>query len=352
MMNNRWWKWTLTACVAAALFAGAAPAIAGVSDAWVSTKVKMTLLNSPAVTGTRIHVDTDAGRVTLHGMVNSAAEKTEAERIARAGTGVASVRNLLQVVPPSRRDQIEASDDLIRTSVDDALRAEPSLKASSIGVKSVNKGVVLLSGKAVTLSDHLYALELTSAVPGVRRVASEVESPDEFADLEIWADDSPASAPPGNSVTDGWITAQVKMRFMTSDKVRSRDISVDTRRGVVTLFGTVPTSAASDEAVRVAGEVAGVRSVTRELRVVRASQRAQAVANDAETELAVRKRLDHADMKGARITVNVKASTARLSGTVLNASNRYAAVSIAYATPGVDRVENDLRLDSQQTSER
>lgn len=351
-MNDRFWKWALTACFAVTCLAGAVPARAGVSDAWVSTKVKMQLLNSPAVSGGAVHVDTDEGRVTLHGKVQSRAEKTEAERIARAGTGVVSVRNLLQVVPAGSRDRVELADDLVRTGVDEALKAEPSLTASTIGVKSVNKGVVLLSGKAVTLSDHLLALEVASGVAGVRHVASEVESPDEFADREIWADEAPVATPPGNNVTDGWITTQVKMRFMTSDKVSSRDISVDTRRGVVTLFGTVPTTAAADEAARVAGEVGGVRSVTRELRVVRASQRAQAVANDADTEAAVRKRLDRAGMQGSHITVNVKASTARLSGTVLFASHRYAAISIARATPGVDRVENDLRLESQQTSER
>ena len=44
-------------------------------------------------------------------------------------------------------------------------------------MQSVNKGVVLLAGKATTLTDAYRAVDVTAAVPGVRRVASELQSP-------------------------------------------------------------------------------------------------------------------------------------------------------------------------------
>jgi len=62
-----------------------------------------------------------------------------------------------------------------------ALEADRALADSSITVKSVNAGVVLLSGKARTLSDAYRAVDVTAFVPGVRRVASEIESPDTLA---------------------------------------------------------------------------------------------------------------------------------------------------------------------------
>jgi len=344
-MNSKSYQWILMACVAVMLVAGVAPAGAGISDAWVSTKVKMLLLNSPAVSGYPIDVDTDEGRVTLHGKVPSRAEKTEAGRIARAGTGVMSVRNLLQVVPESRRKSADLADDRLKEDVDAALKAEPALANSSIQVKSVNKGVVLLEGKAARLSDHLLALEVARVVPGVRQVASGIQSPDEFGDREVWFDDTPADAARGNAVTDGWITAQTKMRFMTDADIPARDINVDTRRGVVTLFGTVPTTAISDKAVRVANEVAGVKSVKRELRVVAASQKKHETAKDDQVAWAVRKRITNAKLSGADVHVDVKAATARLTGTVQYASDRYAAVAITRATPGVAWVQNDLRVE-------
>lgn len=349
-MNTKMLKWVQIACVAVLIAGGVATAQAGASDAWVSTKVKMLLINSPVVGGMPIHVDTDEGRVTLHGKVHTSAERTEAGRIARAGTGVVSVRNLLQVVPDSRRKAVNLTDDRIKADVEDALKAEGSLANSSIGVKSVNKRVVLLSGKASTLSDHLLAMEVASGVPGVRQVATEIESPDEFADREVYYDDTPVEPSRGSAVSDGWITAQAKMRFMTDNEIPASDINVDTRRGVVTLFGTVPTAAVMEKAVRVTSEISGVRSVTRELRVVPASRKKLATINDDAIGAAVRTRLGNANFEGSTVQVEVRAATARLTGTVRHASQRYAVVSIAYATPGVVRVQNDVRIEPLQTS--
>jgi len=335
----------MLSCLTAMLLGVAPPAQAGVSDAWVTAKVKMLLMNSPSVGGLPINVDTNDGRVTLHGMVPTNAEKTEAGRIARAGTGVLAVRNLLQVVPDSRRKAVNVADDRIQEDISAALKAEPALKNSSIHAKTVTKGVVLLDGKAASLSDHLLAIEVTSSVPGVRQVSSQVDSPDQFGDREVWYDDAPVDATPGNAWTDGWITTQTKTRFMTDADVPARDINVDTRRGVVTLFGTVPNAAAATKAVQIAKDVSGVSTVKNELRVVKASKLKNATANDAHIESAVRRRLADAKMEGTDIKVDVKAATARLSGTVSYPSQRYAAVSIAYGTPGVVRVQNDLRIE-------
>jgi len=351
-MNSTLQRWSLTACVAVLLVAGFSPARAGVSDAWISSKVKMLLINSPSVGGLPINVDTDEGRVTLHGKVHSRAEKAEAARIAGAGTGVLSVRNLLQVVPASQRKQADVADDRLTEDVKAALKAEPALESSSIHAKSVHQGVVLLSGKAATLSAHLLALEVASFVPGVRRVASEIESPDEFADREIWFEEPASDAARANAVTDGWITARTKLLLMTDGDFPAGDINVDTHRGVVTLFGTAHNAAAADKAVRLAQEVVGTRSVNNELRVVGSAQKKRVTAKDDQLESAVRHRIEEAKLQGADIHVQVKAATARLTGTVETASHRYTAISIAYSTPGVARVENDLRIEGPKTSQR
>lgn len=352
MINGSRNAWLLALGVTALLAAGFVPARAGGSDAWVSTKVKMLLMNSPRVAGFPIDVDTDDGRVTLHGKVSENDQKVEAGRIALAGTGVVSVRNLLQVVPESRRKAVEVADDKLTKELNTVLESEVALANSSIRVKSMNKGVVLLAGKAASLSEHLLALELASSVPGVRQVASEVESPDEYGDREVWFDTPSSDTVRGNAVTDGWITAQTKMRFMTDEDVPSGDINVDTRRGVVTLFGTVPTSGSSEQAVRLAKAVPGVQSVNSQLQVVPAAKRGQAIANDNHIQSAVRSRIADARLSGSKVRVDVKASVAHLTGTVERASDRYAAVAITHATPGVVRVWNELRVEATQTSQR
>src|ERR1043166_1549450 len=184
-MNATYWvkQSALAMVVAVAL---AAPARSATPDAWITTKTKLSLLSTEGVSGTAIHVDTILGKVTLHGKVRSSEEKAKAESIAKKIDGVREVRNLLQVVTPQSEKAVQLSDDALKQRIEKALQADPSLKDSSISVKSVNQRVVLLGGPAKTLSAHLGAGETVAAVPGVERVAREIKSPDTLADAEIW----------------------------------------------------------------------------------------------------------------------------------------------------------------------
>ena len=47
----------------------------------------------------------------------------------------------------------------MKRGVEQALARDQALKNSSVSVQSVNEGVVLLAGKANTVSDHLRAIE-------------------------------------------------------------------------------------------------------------------------------------------------------------------------------------------------
>lgn len=70
---------------------------AGVSDATITASVSAGLARDPALSATRINVDTQAGTVTLRGPAPSAEAKARAETIARAVTGVSKVDNQLEV---------------------------------------------------------------------------------------------------------------------------------------------------------------------------------------------------------------------------------------------------------------
>ena len=139
-------KYSVLAVVVALVLT--APVSAATPDAWITTKTKLSLLTTEGVSGTAIHVDTILGKVTLHGKVRSAEEKAKAESIAKKIDGVLEVRNLLQVVTPQREKVVQLSDDALKLRVEKALQDDASLKESSISVKSVNKGVVLVAGTA------------------------------------------------------------------------------------------------------------------------------------------------------------------------------------------------------------
>jgi osmotically-inducible protein OsmY len=155
----------------------------------VTAKVKMALLTTPDVGGARIDVDTDDGQVTLHGQVTNEDERADAERAASEIAGVRAIRNLLQVVPEHREKGVRIVDAALKARVSAVLKAHPDL--AGISPKSVHAGVVLLDGKAERFSDHLEALEVVANVGGVRRVESEIHSPDRLADREIWFSDEP-----------------------------------------------------------------------------------------------------------------------------------------------------------------
>jgi hyperosmotically inducible protein len=343
-----------TAIVVSLALGLAGPAAAATApDAWVTTKVKMALMTNENVSARDVNVDTVDGRVTLHGAVSTAAEKTQAEQVARKIEGVREVRNLLQVVPKKAMERVKISDDQLKQRVDKALDSDPALKDSNIGVQSVNNGVVLLSGKAKSLSDAYRAVEDASRVEGVVRVASEIESPDELADEELWREgDYDAAAYSTSTARDRWITTETKLRLMANTDTPAFDINVDTRDGIVTLFGVVDSQLAKDQATAEARKVGGVRQVVNDLQIVKSDARTVA-RNDDQIEEAIEDSIEaRPTLSDDKIDVEVKAGVARLSGTVESRSDQVTAITVARSTAGVKRVIDDLRLETPPVSLR
>jgi len=320
-------------------------------DAWITTKVKMALLTDETVDGLDIDVDTFAGRVTLHGKVDSSVEKVEAEILARQVEGVTDVRNLLAVVAATSRKANEVTDDTLAEQVSTVLERDKALSSSNIDVKSVNEGIVVLSGEAKTLSAHHRAIEDARAVPGVRQVASEIRSPDELGDEEIWdaGERTSTTDEMKGAASDAWITTKVKVRLMAEPGLSPVGVNVDTRDGVVTLFGTTPTQDLKLRASAEARDVAGVKGVENELQVVPDSMAKRVEAKDDQVLAAVRQRLETRDaLEDADIDVAVKNGVVRLTGTVATQGDRLTALTVARSTDGVGSVIDGLELKRPQ----
>jgi hyperosmotically inducible protein len=166
--------------VAAALalglcLSGTPAGAADTPDAWITMKTKIALMTTDNVSAADLNIDTVNGVVTIHGKVATQAEKAKAEQVAAKIDGVKSVKNLLQIVPNSKREIVDRADADVKDAVQAAFRANARVKDSGISVASVNKGVVLLAGKTKSLESHLEAVQVAYAVKGVRRVSSEVQ---------------------------------------------------------------------------------------------------------------------------------------------------------------------------------
>jgi hyperosmotically inducible periplasmic protein len=165
----------VAAALALGLCLSGAPAIAAdTPDTWITMKTKIALMTTENVIPADLNVDTVNGVVTIHGKVATDAEKAKAEQVATKIDGVKSVKNLLQIVPNSKREVVERADADVKNAVQAAFKANARVKDSGISVASVNKGVVLLAGKTKSLESHLEAVQAAYTVKGVRRVASEV----------------------------------------------------------------------------------------------------------------------------------------------------------------------------------
>ena len=151
----------------------AAPALAS-DDTWISTKIRIALMTTDGAGRNAVKVDTEHGKVTLHGTVDSQAVKDKAEATVRDVGGVTEVRNLLQVVKQSSQESVKAADKDVKEAVEKALKADASLEG--IKLKSVEDGLVFLDGSTTSLAAELRAIETAYAIPGVKQVASGIET--------------------------------------------------------------------------------------------------------------------------------------------------------------------------------
>ena len=161
------------ALVALLLIWGVASAQAS-DDTWITTKVRIALLTTDGAGRNAVKVDTEQGKVTLHGTVDSEAVKEKAEATARAVGGVTEVRNLLQVVKESSQKSVKAADKDVKEALEKALKVDKNLE--DVDVKSVDKGLVFLTGHTVGLAHKLQAVEIAYGIPGVRQVSTDIET--------------------------------------------------------------------------------------------------------------------------------------------------------------------------------
>jgi osmotically-inducible protein OsmY len=331
----------------------ALPAMAAAPpDGLITSKAKLSLWTTGGLRSASVHVDTSDGVVTLHGKVSGDDQKVAAEKAAGEIAGVRGVTNLLQVVPAARQGLVARSDKETRALVQRVLRYDPALKDSAITVKSVDNGVVLLTGEASSLSDRLWAVGLVDRTPGVRGVVSEIKGPDQFgAEERVTLSNPPASQGKRSSASDMRTSAEVKLRLLSTVELPSIEINVDTTDGVVILFGIVPSTEAKQAAGVEAGKVANVARVQNQLEVVAASEKTRVEAKDADiTRDLLTGFTDHPDLQNVEATV--RNGTVQLTGTVSSGWSAVTALRVVRQVPGVRGVESQLRVEEKAETTR
>ncbi len=142
------------------------------SDAWISTKVKTTLLFHRSVSVVT-EVDTKDGIVTLKGNADNQAQKDLTTEYARDVDGVKDVKNEMTVSKTTKKKPRTTGDKIddasITAHVKMALLFHRSTSALNTTV-ATKRGVVTLSGKAENAAEKDLVSKLVNDVKGVKSV--------------------------------------------------------------------------------------------------------------------------------------------------------------------------------------
>jgi hyperosmotically inducible protein len=142
-----------------------------------------------------------------------------------------------------------------------------------------------------------------------------------------------------------WITTASKVRLMASSTTPALDINVDTRDGIVTLFGIVPSEEVKQAAKVEVLKTDGVRRVRNELQVVPEQHRKTVEVKDADIKKSIEKQLaEETRLEDADIGMDVKNGVVHLTGEVKSNAERFTALQTARMAPGVRAVVDDMTV--------
>ena len=230
-----------------------------ITDAWILTKVKTQFVGEDALEDSDINVDVREKVVILKGTVASAAGKARAEQIAKTTEGVVRVDNRLTIGMARADDDVDADDAAAGAAAGAAATAREAGREAKEESREAGRE---MKDAAADAKD-----EVESETAEARREGREAGAEAKQEAREAREETGEAVGTAGQAVNDGWITTKVKGSFVGVDVLEGSDIDVDTNNHVVTLKGTVPTTAARARAEELARKIEGVTSVKNELKV-------------------------------------------------------------------------------------
>lgn len=301
-------------------------------DSDIALDVKRRLAADLYVDDALIEVTVKDGRVTLEGIVGTAAEKRRAAENAWI-SGVIGVDDRHLLVDWQEKDRmrrtsphIRQSDQTILQAVKDALLMDPRVNAFNPDVSVVN-GVVTLSGAVDTLYAKQAAEDDAINTTGVWRVDNRLQ-------LRY------RSFPPDNQVK-----AMIEAVFQRDAELHNLEIDVAVKDHHVNLSGSVENMGQKVRAENIASQIEGVLTLDNRLTVKAKAD----ITSDADIKAAIVDELFWSPyVDSDRIGVTVKDGQAVLKGTAASRFVAYTAVQNAFEG-GAKTVQTKLVLDDGST---
>jgi osmotically-inducible protein OsmY len=214
------------------------------------------------------------------------------------------------------------SNEQLQQDVMEALKWEPQLNATEIGV-IVHDGIVSLTGTVDNYNKKIAAESAVKEVSGVKAVVEKIE----------------VRYPSTLTKTDDQIAADVLKSLQNYWNVPDERIKVKVEHGWVTLTGDVTWNYQKDAARRAIENIPGVKGVSNNILI--RSQYVNALEKSV-IEKALRR---HWSINADDIHVAVNENRVTLTGKVNSLFQKEEAEKIAWKTPGVVFVDNNLVID-------
>lgn len=238
----------LAVAAAVALLATSLPAHAKNMDSRIESSARQSYVFKTYLRNDDISIQSREGNVSLTGTVSEESHKTLAYETVAGLPGVRNVDNRLEVKGARPDDNPDA---WLLTKVKTTLLFHRSVSAGTTEV-DVKDGVVTLRGRASSQAQLELTTEYVKDVDGVKEVKNEMTV----------IEPTKKSRSVGTRIDDASITALVKMTLLYHRSTSALNTKVETKRGVVTLYGKAGNAAELNLATKLASDVNGVRSVT------------------------------------------------------------------------------------------
>lgn len=275
-------KAIVTAC-AIALATASTPLLADTSkdsssDLWAKASLATTYTLNRHLNPFDIDIEVNNGVATLRGTVDDMVERDLAEELALGVENIREVDNQLKVNPNPvdsdgtvKKDNKDTERSFMR-KVDDAnvtakVKSQLLWNSNTDGLDitvETHDGVVMLSGYVKSDAESQLAEQIARNTNDVREVKNQLQIDKQKIPLDVAAERKTEEA--AQKITDGWITTKVKSALLYNRTVDGTDINVDTKDGVVSLRGHVDSDFERKQAIAIASNVKGVKSVTDELK--------------------------------------------------------------------------------------
>ncbi|MGZ6480509.1 MAG: BON domain-containing protein [Bdellovibrionales bacterium] len=203
------------------------------------------------------------------------------------------------------------------------LKWDPRIHEGDIGV-SVSDGLVTLSGYIPSYAEKWAAEEAAKKVAGVRAVINEISV--KLIGVHRKDDHELAQAALNTIKWNVWTGGD--------------DVKITVQNGWITMSGELESNFQKQTAEDAVRHLAGVRGVSNEIKI-----RPSAKPKDIQSEIK-RALHRHADQEANRIEVNVAGGIVDISGTVNSWTERADVEWAAFATNGVQKVNNHLKVSN------